>query len=96
MDEAAQAVGTSLDSALENLAQKVEVNLSVLWEGMREDPAQVRARKHVVDVVSEILKQLEFWMTAAQTKKEQDAVEKELQLDDDEEEDDGDVSMGDS
>lgn len=91
MDEAAQAVGDALDAALESLAQKVEVNLSVLWEGMREDPGQIRARKHVVDAVSEIQRQLGFWTTAAQTKKEQDSVEKELQLDQEE-----DVEMGDS
>lgn len=89
MDEASQAVGQALDASLESLAQKVEVNLSVLWEGMREDPAQVRARKYVVDAVSEIQTQLRFWSLAAQTKKEQDDVAKELGLED------GDVEMGD-
>jgi hypothetical protein len=89
LDEASQAVGQALDASLESLAQKVEVNLSVLWEGMREDPAQIRARKYVVDAVSEIQTQLRFWSLAAQTKKEQDDVAKELALED------GDVEMGD-
>ena len=89
MDEASQAIGKALDASLESLAQKVEVNLSVLWEGMREDPAQIRARKYVVDAVSEIQAQLRFWLSAAQTKKEQDDVAKELALED------GDVEMAD-
>ncbi|KAF6762688.1 hypothetical protein DFP72DRAFT_876603 [Ephemerocybe angulata] len=71
LDEAAAAVGKALDDSLGSLAQKIEVNLAVLWEGLRDDPAQVRARKHVVDIVAEIQRQLAFWLAAAQTKKEQ-------------------------
>ena len=46
------------------------MNLSVLWEGVRDDPAQVRARKSVVDMVSEVQNQLCLWTKAAQLKKE--------------------------
>lgn len=48
---------------------QVEVNLSVLWEGVRDDPAQVRARKFVVDMVSEVQNQLRLWTEAARFKK---------------------------
>ncbi|KAJ2931653.1 hypothetical protein H1R20_g5445, partial [Candolleomyces eurysporus] len=70
LDESAKAVGEALETSLGDLAQKVEVNLSVLWEGVRDDPAQVRARKFVVDMVSEVQKQLRLWTEAANHKKE--------------------------
>ncbi|RXW25223.1 hypothetical protein EST38_g555 [Candolleomyces aberdarensis] len=70
LDASAKAVGEALETSLGDLAQKVEVNLSVLWEGVRDDPAQVRARKFVVDMVSEVQKQLRLWTEAANLKKE--------------------------
>ncbi|EAU84723.2 hypothetical protein CC1G_00242 [Coprinopsis cinerea okayama7 len=78
LDQGAAAIGEALDEALGNLAQKIEVNLAVLWEGVRDDPAQVRARQHVVDVVSEVQTQVEMWLQAASLKKEA-----ELPVDDD-------------
>lgn len=43
---------------------QVEVNLAVLWEGVRDDPAQVKARSEVVTEVDEILSQLSLFATA--------------------------------
>jgi hypothetical protein len=45
---------------------QIEVNLSVLWEGLRDHPAQVRARKETVEEVTQILAQVNFWTEAEQ------------------------------
>jgi hypothetical protein len=45
---------------------QVEVSLSVLWENPRDTAAQVRARKEVVDSVTDILVQVELWKLAEQ------------------------------
>ncbi|KII94798.1 hypothetical protein PLICRDRAFT_86263 [Plicaturopsis crispa FD-325 SS-3] len=65
---AAEAVGDALETALTELAQKIEVNLAVLWEGPRDDPAQVKARAQIVESVSEIISQTEMWTTAEQSR----------------------------
>ena len=43
---------------------QIEVSIAVLWEGVRDDPEQVRARSEVVETVTEILQQVELWRTA--------------------------------
>ncbi|KAF7977636.1 hypothetical protein HWV62_3046 [Athelia sp. TMB] len=63
---AAEAIGATLQGALADLAQKIEVNLSVLWEDVQDDPNQVRARQEAVVIISEILQQVHFWTEAAQ------------------------------
>lgn len=68
LTKVAEAVGEALDEALGALAQKVEVSLSVLWEGTRDDPTQVRARKTVVDVVADILGQILMWTQAEKSR----------------------------
>ncbi|KAJ7498992.1 hypothetical protein FB451DRAFT_1347396 [Mycena latifolia] len=64
LTNAAEAIGKALDEAMENLAQKVEVNLAVLWEGVRDDPAQVKARSEAVTEVNRVLEQLQFLVAA--------------------------------
>ncbi|KAF7352854.1 Nuclear GTPase SLIP-GC [Mycena venus] len=64
LDGAADAVGETLKAALDNLAQKIEVNLAVLWEGVRDDPTQVKARSEVVTEVNRVLQQLQFFSAA--------------------------------
>ncbi|KAI0773956.1 hypothetical protein C8Q74DRAFT_798482 [Fomes fomentarius] len=64
LSDAAEAVGDALHASLEELARKVEVSIAVLWEGVRDDPEQVKARAEVVEVVSEVLQQVEFWKGA--------------------------------
>ncbi|KAI0721894.1 Dynamin family-domain-containing protein [Cerioporus squamosus] len=61
---AATAVGEALDAALNDLAMKIEVSIAVLWEGVRDDPEQVKTRAEVVETVSEILQQVELWKAA--------------------------------
>ncbi|TFK83640.1 hypothetical protein K466DRAFT_528541 [Polyporus arcularius HHB13444] len=61
---AATAVGDALDDALSDLAMKIEVSIAVLWEGVRDDPEQVKTRAEVVEIVTEILQQVELWKAA--------------------------------
>lgn len=42
----------------------MEVNLSVLWEGMREDPEQVKARNATVTRMDDIMQQIRLWNDA--------------------------------
>ncbi|KAI0079668.1 hypothetical protein K474DRAFT_1683062 [Panus rudis PR-1116 ss-1] len=70
LTKAAEAVGDALEEALAELAEKVEVSVAVLWEGTRDNPAQVRAREEVIDTMNEIIKQVTLWQEAAQKKKE--------------------------
>lgn len=42
----------------------------MLWEGVRDDPSQVRARAAVVDIVSEVQNQVRLWLEAAALKKD--------------------------
>jgi len=61
---AAEAIGEALDEALGKLAQTIEVSLAVLWEGGKDDPAQIKARTQVIDVVTSIQQQISIWVNA--------------------------------
>ncbi|KAJ2936140.1 hypothetical protein H1R20_g954, partial [Candolleomyces eurysporus] len=66
LDEVAVAVGNALyESVGTALAQKIEVNLSVLWEVVLDDPAQVRARKNMAEVAAGVSDQVSLWLEAA-------------------------------
>ncbi|RDB22483.1 Nuclear GTPase SLIP-GC [Hypsizygus marmoreus] len=69
LTKAAEAIGETLDESLEQLSKKIEVSLSVLWEGTRDDPAQVRARQSVITLVADILGQVQLWTQAEKTKR---------------------------
>ncbi|KAG6918940.1 hypothetical protein DXG01_010595 [Tephrocybe rancida] len=69
LTKAADAVGEALDTSLGELAQKIEVNLSILWEGTRDDPAQVRARKDIMTIVRAVLEHIDYWTTAQETRR---------------------------
>ncbi|KAG2146754.1 hypothetical protein DEU56DRAFT_786239 [Suillus clintonianus] len=66
LSAAAETIGKALNETLRELAEKIEVSLAVLWEGTRDAPDQVRARLQIVQSVSELLKQLAMWSTAAE------------------------------
>ncbi|PBL02484.1 hypothetical protein ARMGADRAFT_1005847 [Armillaria gallica] len=88
---AASAVGDGLALSLGELAQKIEVNLAVLWEGAGDDPQQVYARRAIVGEVEKILGQIEMWKDAEKLKKErdqEDLLARELLVDEDVEMDD--------
>ncbi|KAJ7129761.1 hypothetical protein C8R44DRAFT_777600 [Mycena epipterygia] len=67
---AADAIGKALELDMENLAQKIEVNLAVLWEGVRDDPAQVAIRSAVVTEVNQLLEQLRLFAAAEKARHE--------------------------
>ncbi|KAG6820103.1 hypothetical protein H0H93_005415 [Arthromyces matolae] len=69
LTKAADAVGETLDTSLGELAQKIEVNLSVLWEGTRDDPAQVKARQDIMTIVKGVLDHVGFWATAQEAER---------------------------
>lgn len=64
--KAAESVGQVLSDALQELAEKIEVSVAVLWEGPRDDPAQVKARAEVIASVSDILREIDLWQQAAE------------------------------
>jgi hypothetical protein len=64
LSEAADAIGATLDDSLGILAEKVETNLSVLWEEYRDSPAQVRTRADMVNKVTEIIGLIGMWTAA--------------------------------
>ena len=51
---------------LDELAKKVEVALSVLWDTASDSREQVMARRDTLERVVEILKQLGLWSQAAE------------------------------
>ncbi|KAF8974240.1 hypothetical protein BDZ97DRAFT_1945601 [Flammula alnicola] len=70
LTKAADAIGETLDEAMGKLAQKIEVSLAVLWEGARDNPAQLRTRKAIIDIVQIIQNQVKFWTEADKMKQQ--------------------------
>ncbi|KAF8639459.1 hypothetical protein AX16_010313 [Volvariella volvacea WC 439] len=64
LDEAAEAIGTTIDTCLRETAEKVEVSMSALWENTRESPSQVMARYGLLKVVDIVGKQVNMWLQA--------------------------------
>lgn len=60
----------------------------MLWEGVRDDPSQVRARANVIDVVSEVQQMVKLWLEAAAQRKDAELAAAAAALDFD-----GDVQM---
>ncbi|TEB25908.1 hypothetical protein FA13DRAFT_1777161 [Coprinellus micaceus] len=67
-DNAMASIGEGLEMALGELARKVEMDLSVLWELVKKDAPQVRARQHLSTLAIEIQAQIKLWQGVAQTK----------------------------
>ncbi|KAJ8590321.1 hypothetical protein M405DRAFT_897528 [Rhizopogon salebrosus TDB-379] len=66
LSAAAENIGKALSESLRELAEKVEVSLSVLWESTRDAPDQVRARAQIIQSVFQIHDQLTMWSMAAE------------------------------
>lgn len=62
---AAKQIGVIMQVELDDLAKKVEVALSVLWDTASDSREQVLARRETLDRVVEVLKQLTLWSQAA-------------------------------
>lgn len=65
LDTATDSIKDQLDEAFEELAKKIEVNLSVLWEGAKDTPEQQLARTETKKVMKELVGQVDLWRTAA-------------------------------
>lgn len=61
---AAETVGNVLDTSLSELARKVEVLMSVLWENINTTAEQLVVRSAAVEVMAEISQQIQFWIRA--------------------------------
>lgn len=66
LDNASAQVKDRLDDALEDLAQKVEVNMSILWEGASDTVEQRKARANTRKDMLELSTQISFWQQASQ------------------------------
>lgn len=49
---------------------QIEVNLAVLWEGASDNPAQLKARKEIIDLVQTVQEQIQLWTQADQMKQD--------------------------
>ena len=68
LNGAADAVGTALRDRLTQLAQKVEVSIATLWEGVNDDPSQRKVREEVITTMSEVVGQINMWSAARETR----------------------------
>lgn len=75
LDSAAEAVGDALEKKLNALAKQVETSMSALWEEVDENEDQQRARAAMMNVASNILKQVALWKEAARVKHEAERAE---------------------
>ncbi|KAI0056842.1 hypothetical protein BV25DRAFT_1813365, partial [Artomyces pyxidatus] len=55
---------TAMEQPLRDLARKVEVDMAVLWEEVTADVAMLEARAVSDAVLTEVLRQIEFWKIA--------------------------------
>ena len=49
---------------------QIEVSLAVLWEGARDNPAQLKARKEIIDLVQTVQEQIQLWSQADKMKQD--------------------------
>jgi hypothetical protein len=64
LDVASNKVKELLSAGLKELAQKVEVNLSILWEDRGDTPEQLLAQSGTRTLMLEICRQVGFWQRA--------------------------------
>ncbi|KAG8902263.1 hypothetical protein FRC00_014088 [Tulasnella sp. 408] len=71
LDAAAETVGNALDASLSELARKVELLMSVLWENINSTAEQLVIRNAAVEVMAEISQQIQFWIRAEEACRKQ-------------------------
>ncbi|TFY80874.1 hypothetical protein EWM64_g3143, partial [Hericium alpestre] len=74
LNKAADAVGEAVKGPLRDLAEKIEVSIAVLWEGVRDDPVQNRMRANVVVTVNEVIRQVNLWSGARELREREAAM----------------------
>lgn len=71
-DSAVQTVGRSLKRSLDQLASKVEVDMSALWENVNvADPQHIAARRRAVVTIQQLVELLDLWVTAERQNRSQ-------------------------
>jgi hypothetical protein len=64
LENASESIGKQMEDSLEALAQKVEVNLAVLWDETNDSPEQKLARADTKIKMREIIGQVAHWRKA--------------------------------
>ncbi|KAL5632722.1 hypothetical protein ACGC1H_005617 [Rhizoctonia solani] len=67
LDQAAELTGVLLELGLSELAEKIEVNMSVLWDIPRASNAEARKRRNLIQHINNMLHQLGLWLAASKT-----------------------------
>ncbi|CAE6439062.1 unnamed protein product [Rhizoctonia solani] len=65
LDQAAELIGVLLELGLSELAEKIEVNMSVLWDIPKASNAEARKRHNLIQHVDDMLHQLKLWLVAS-------------------------------
>ncbi|EUC63310.1 GTPase SLIP-GC protein, partial [Rhizoctonia solani AG-3 Rhs1AP] len=65
LDQAAELTGVLLELGLSELAEKVEVNMSVLWDIPKASNAEARKRRNLIQHINDMLHQLGLWLAAS-------------------------------
>ncbi|KIY48788.1 hypothetical protein FISHEDRAFT_58698 [Fistulina hepatica ATCC 64428] len=76
LDQAVETERNALCTSVGELANRIEVNLSVLWESTSEASSQVLARSALVGKVNKIDKQVGLWRAAEQTQRDREDEER--------------------
>jgi hypothetical protein len=71
LDSAADAIQTVMDEALDSLANKVEVSISVLWEIPKDSEEQHRLRRELVRKIGVLKGLVQMWMDADELRGEE-------------------------
>ncbi|KAL5487951.1 hypothetical protein ACEPAI_6059 [Sanghuangporus weigelae] len=64
LDKIAIGIGEALVKAMDSLAEKIEVNLAVLWENASDGVHLLQERTEAVKCIDSILRQLSLWDSA--------------------------------
>ncbi|KDN41718.1 hypothetical protein RSAG8_07249, partial [Rhizoctonia solani AG-8 WAC10335] len=65
LDQAAELIGVLLELGLSELAEKIEVNMSVLWDIPKASNTEAQKRRHLIQQTDDMLHQLELWLAAS-------------------------------
>ncbi|CAE6359517.1 unnamed protein product [Rhizoctonia solani] len=64
LDQAAEQIGVLLELGLNELAEKVEVSMSVLWDIPKAGNEETKRRRDLIQHLDDMLHQLELWLEA--------------------------------
>ncbi|KAJ1303224.1 hypothetical protein OPQ81_011422 [Rhizoctonia solani] len=64
LDQAAEQIGVLLELGLSELAEKIEVNMSVTWDIPKTGNDEIKKRRNLIYHTDDMLHQLELWLEA--------------------------------